>query len=494
MPPIQVQNWFSAPIKINNWRIDSEGFLRITMCVLREGVFDYLEIEYDPNGSATKKVAQYIPLAEISAPEALATLEGKPLICDEHKWRDADNAARDKLTKGACAGAPEIKENGLYIDGIIYDSVVADDIKCGRLVEVSAGYKSTFDEKSGEFNGLHYDAVQTHLEFNHIAILEAGRGRCGASVRIINTNDETISKEPIEMYSIRMKIANAMRTLKFTSEEEASAVEKALDEHTQHTAEQIKNIKNSKAKLEELVARLDERLKVANAKIAELSSPDAQASILNAALMQEKQERLILNSIKRKNAADDEEIENEDDETAEDVENADDKDKDKDDDESVRANENAFGASDAKDAKDAEKAENEDDEDEKTENEDDEEDDKTENEDDEAIDDKDEKTENAGQWRKSKFGNSKTLAARRVSIVRKVANANGMEIPADWKQAQYDAAFATLAMQAKRATPKKKAKTTNKLPAGGTTSRTSNSLASLRDRMLSPMKAFSKGK
>ncbi len=50
-------------------------------------------------------IREYIPAAEFT-PEALASLEGKPVVVEEHTWRKTDNNLRDGLTVGNVAGQP----------------------------------------------------------------------------------------------------------------------------------------------------------------------------------------------------------------------------------------------------------------------------------------------------------------------------------------------------------------------------------------------------
>jgi hypothetical protein len=316
-------------------------------------------------------------------------------------------------------------------------------------------------------------------------------------VRIINADEKAQKTEPeqqlttkngeITMVIIRTQIANATRVLKFNDEAEAVAVENAIAEQTAHMAAQIAEVQETRDKALASLAELEERLKVANAKITELSSPDSQAELMEAAIRQEKAERAIMNSLRTKNAKnakddaddDDEKTENADDDDDEKTENA-----DEDDSGGEGTDDGATENSD--DETDDEKAENADDDDDETENSDD----------DEADEDFTENATKSG-FRKNALGNAKTLASRRAALVRKVANHNGMNIPRNWTQAQYDAAFTTLAMQARKANAAKKvknsAKSGHKVAAGGTTAKPNSNLLSLRDRMLSPMKSLANG-
>jgi hypothetical protein len=272
------------------------------------------------------------------------------------------------------------------------------------------------------------------------------------------------------MVIVRTKIANESRVLKFTEEAEAVAVENAIADQSKYYEAKLAEVQETRDKALEATAMIEKRLEFANAKIAELSNPDVQADLIQEAAEQVKAEKAILSAIRCQNADDEDD--------KDDVEN-------EDDDEEV---ENVLTSEEGEKADTESKSvENEDDE-EDVENEDDTDDEEVENKDDDK-----ENTECSG-YRKNVFGN-KSLAKRRADTVRKVANANGMRIPKNWKQEQFDAAFATLAMQAKKAmkkvaNAKKSAKKGNKVPAGGVTAKTNNGLMGARERMLAPMKAF----
>ena len=93
---------YSNRYKFQNWRIDSDGMLRVTARVLADGVFPYLKAESpdDAKENAEGLVGQYIPVKEFTD-EALQSLEGKPVIVEDHVWRTPENTTKDGLTVGS---------------------------------------------------------------------------------------------------------------------------------------------------------------------------------------------------------------------------------------------------------------------------------------------------------------------------------------------------------------------------------------------------------
>ena len=178
-----------------NWRFDDAGFLRVKLRVLKDGVFPYglgeLPEPMRPRFKGKNRVNLRVSSDDFT-PDAMKTLEGKPLVIDApgetHKWREPLNALVDGLQVGNVSGAPWIEDGGLMCEGLVMDP---DTIKSiteappdspDHLGEVSAGYDCNLVE-----DGLSTaDMRQTQFRFNHVLLLPEGAGRCGRDVRILN--------------------------------------------------------------------------------------------------------------------------------------------------------------------------------------------------------------------------------------------------------------------------------------------------------------------
>jgi hypothetical protein len=168
-----------------DWRIDSDGFMRLTARILRDGVYEYDlgELpELAKQFPGKTKIKARVNVGKISQ-ETLDSLEGKPLIVDAHEWRDPKNTLTDGMTIGACAGKPQVKGDSLMADYLIQDANAIEAIKRGDLQEVSAGYDAEYEPVT---DGT-ADFEQKLATFNHVLALPKGRhGRCGPTVRILN--------------------------------------------------------------------------------------------------------------------------------------------------------------------------------------------------------------------------------------------------------------------------------------------------------------------
>ena len=256
---------FNAPI--TRWRLDEDGNLRVTAVVLKEGVYSY---EDEGLGQ------EYIPASEMT-PEALATLEGRPVITDEHAWRDADNTTRDGLTKGSVAGSPHARDGELLCDFLIQDRETAEAIMSGKLAEVSAGYLADRETGGGEWEGKPFDATQRNFRFNHILLCPPGqKGRLGPDVRIINTKGKTMSEKT--MHSIARQIGNMRKTYRFTNADDAAVAEEMADESARVTANQAEEAIQRMNELNEQKAALETELAAATATIEEFKTQLEQST------------------------------------------------------------------------------------------------------------------------------------------------------------------------------------------------------------------------
>lgn len=373
------------------WRIDDDGYLRVTICVLKEGVYDY-GCEETPQAAdlpplrGLDTIREYIPEDELCNEAAIKSLEGKDIVVGNHEWQTPENYDVANIA-GAVAGTPYVKDGELLCDAIIKcpdtiknitsDRTPADE----RYVEVSAGYDGELIAESGTYNGEQYDARQTNFCFNHILLLPCGKGRCGTDVRIKNTKQEEGVRMP---YTLKVRIGNADRTFRFSNEDDAKEAEKMVEEERTFNAEAVTAALSEKAdlskQLDDLKAQLathDETLRKAKEELEAAMSEDTQ-EILAAEMAEQSSDEEAIANAETAELADGGEITNEE--------------------------------------------------------------------------DAEEKTEEfLNSVRKNKDGSRVSMSVRRANMVRAVMERQGMKIPKAWEQTAFDAAFETLVVKARHA-------------------------------------------
>lgn len=142
----------------------TEGYFYDNPILTRTGIFKYtLE-----DGSERRELRRP---EDVFAPESLASYEGKPIIIThDAQVIDKDNARRERvgtiLTPGQQDG--ETVRAKIVIDD-------PDAVKASGLRELSVGYYQDLIMEPGEWNGEPYDAIQTHIRVNHLALVAVAR-------------------------------------------------------------------------------------------------------------------------------------------------------------------------------------------------------------------------------------------------------------------------------------------------------------------------------
>ena len=142
----------------------TEGYFYDNPILTRTGIFKYtLE-----DGSERRELRRP---EDVFDPESLASYEGKPIIIThDAQVIDKDNARRERvgtiLTPGQQDG--ETVRAKIVIDD-------PDAVKASGLRELSVGYYQDLIMEPGEWNGEPYDAIQTHIRVNHLALVAVAR-------------------------------------------------------------------------------------------------------------------------------------------------------------------------------------------------------------------------------------------------------------------------------------------------------------------------------
>lgn len=150
------------------------------------GVFPYLGRQISPELEPDKIYNVLRPAEELTRPKTLKSLELIPLINDhtmigtEPGMHPAEEVGVEGTT-----GA-NVKVNGKLVTNDLkcYTENIKELISSGKK-DLSMGYRCRYELTSGEFEGVHYDAIQRDIIFNHIALVE--EGRMGKDVRVMDS-------------------------------------------------------------------------------------------------------------------------------------------------------------------------------------------------------------------------------------------------------------------------------------------------------------------
>ena len=244
----------SKPVRLPNGFVRAEGYLT------RAGIFVYR----DAKGNTVRELR---PPEEVMHPDALASFALVP-VTNEHPPESltADNAKQYAVGSVSESVAPEgdkVRATLMITDA---DAIAALD--AGRS-ELSCGYTADVVIEPGTWQGQRYDAKQTNIRGNHVALVDAGRAGPTCSIRM----DATDVAQEITMDSVMIEVGGAKYSVpaEMAAELAKMLADKGLKPEMADMAkpahEEVAAVKaDAQRKIDSLQARLDGLQSAASAK------------------------------------------------------------------------------------------------------------------------------------------------------------------------------------------------------------------------------------
>ena len=244
----------SKPVRLPNGFVRAEGYLT------RAGIFVYR----DAKGNTVRELR---PPEEVMHPDALASFALVP-VTNEHppEALTADNAKQYSVGSVSESVAPEgdkVRATLMITDA---DAIAALD--AGRS-ELSCGYTADVVIEPGTWQGQRYDAKQTNIRGNHVALVDAGRAGPTCSIRM----DATDVAQEITMDSVMIEVGGAKYSVpaEMAAELAKMLADKGLKPEMADMAkpaqEEMAAVKaDAQRKIDSLQARLDGLQSAASAK------------------------------------------------------------------------------------------------------------------------------------------------------------------------------------------------------------------------------------
>ena len=159
---------------------DENGFLTVKACPISSfGIFKYSAAQLGLPGDPNRIVNVFRPEDSVSDPACIDSFKNVPFIVDHEMLSgfDDDDSAESPDRYGV---------DGVLTGNVYYQSPwMKGDIRIfsrraqkalqGGKKDLSLGYTCDFEVKSGTFNGIQYEVVQTNMRGNHIALVDEGR-------------------------------------------------------------------------------------------------------------------------------------------------------------------------------------------------------------------------------------------------------------------------------------------------------------------------------
>jgi hypothetical protein len=249
-----------------------EGYLIVPARIARTGVQDYYAGEMGlQDREVTDTVRVYRPASEVFSSDSLGSFSSKP-VTDNHPPVLLDAKNTKTYAVGFCE--PDIVKDGDYVKAVLHitDSAAIERVKSGK-VELSNGYTSKIEWTPGvTSSGEAYDAIQTDIRGNHIAIVDAGR--CGAACRIADSKPEEITMQTLTIDGVdfdvndkqrealdklQAQLADAQKEASKKEEDEEKAKkdeEEKEEESKKETSDALKKVDVLQAKLDDALSRI----------------------------------------------------------------------------------------------------------------------------------------------------------------------------------------------------------------------------------------------
>jgi len=160
-----------------------DGFLAAEAKVARTGIQLYRGVECGRPEMDTVRV--YRPESEVFAKDALLSFAARPVTID-HPSEMIDKDNWKKYAVGQTG--EEVARDGEFVrlSLLLMDSEAISEVEAGKR-QLSLGYTTDLKWEAGETkDGEKYDAIQTEIRGNHLAVVARARG--GSALRIGDAN------------------------------------------------------------------------------------------------------------------------------------------------------------------------------------------------------------------------------------------------------------------------------------------------------------------
>lgn len=169
-------------INLDSTYFTEEGYLIDFPIVTSCGIFEYKE----KDGSIRRelRLPEYV-----FDEESLKSYIGKPVIITHNAGKVTKDNVGDEIVGTIISEGYRDKDN-VRARIVIHD---VNAVKNSGMRELSLGYDLELIEQPGIWNGQHYDAIQTQIMINHLAIVKAARA--GDQAHLNMDHKESISDD-----------------------------------------------------------------------------------------------------------------------------------------------------------------------------------------------------------------------------------------------------------------------------------------------------------
>lgn len=243
-------------------KITDEGYIRANAVVTRTGIFQYR------NADGTVRRELRHP-DDVWLDESIASMEMIPVTNGhpQEKLVTAENAKR--LAIGYTGES--IKKQGDFVlsNFVITDADGVNYVTKNNRKELSLGYTVDLVEKPGIYLGEPYDARQTNIKYNHLAIVDKARAGSEARIALDGEDAEEILIEGEKMSKRKIKI-----------DDDEMMLEASVADYVEKLEADLKNLMDERDRVEAEMKDIKEKLDVAEAEKDSMKSKMMEPEVM----------------------------------------------------------------------------------------------------------------------------------------------------------------------------------------------------------------------
>lgn len=229
---------FSDSVSVLGTHKRSDGYLIVDARIARTGVQRYL-------GSEVGKpelpfVDVYRSPDEVFSPDAMASFAHRP-VTDDHPQEPVTSGNWKQLAVGQTSDEIRKEDGFLRVPLMIADGATIEKVESGKR-ELSAGYTCDLKFVPGTTaSGETFDAVQTNIRSNHVAIV--ARGRAGSECRIGDDAAQNWGVNPVQTQQKDSEMPETLRNMMvdgfpvMVTDTTATVITKLVDDRDKAIAE-----------------------------------------------------------------------------------------------------------------------------------------------------------------------------------------------------------------------------------------------------------------
>jgi len=233
--------------------LNDDGYLKGRAIATNVGVFPYLM----EDGSVQYELR---PPEEVFESDSVQSLKGIPMTNDHPMERVTSENAK-KYGVGF-TGDVRLDQYHLAPALTVTDAEAVQDIQDGKKA-LSCGYTLDLDFTAGTWMGVHYDAIQRNIRYNHLAIVPKGRAGDAAKMKLDSIDSvgvQKIEKEdrrPSSMIKIKIdgmtfEVEENLATVIQTKLDELEVVKKSAEDNSTELGKAKKDLSKKDADFDTL--------------------------------------------------------------------------------------------------------------------------------------------------------------------------------------------------------------------------------------------------